>query len=65
MDLHVKEGYLLGRVFKSKLDCGTEVVHEVFYGLELFGSARKIRKMSSMNLFQKGRLPKWLLCDKT
>ena len=40
IDLNVQERYLLGRVFKSKFDCGMEVVHEVFHGLELFGSAQ-------------------------
>ena len=39
VDLYVLEGYLFGGVFKSKFDCGMEVTHEVFHGLELFGSA--------------------------
>ena len=30
----------LGRVFKSKFDCGMEVIHEVFHGLGLFGGAQ-------------------------
>ena len=39
MDLHVKEGYLLGGVFKSEFDHGVEVIHEILHGLELFGGA--------------------------
>ena len=30
----------LGRVSKSKFDCGMEVIHEVFHGLGLFGGAQ-------------------------
>ena len=41
VDLLVKERYLLDRVFKSKFDCRMEVIHEVFQGLEPFGSAQK------------------------
>ena len=37
-------------MFKSEIDCGVEVVHEILHGLELFVVPRK---MSSMNLFQK------------
>ena len=39
MDLHVQEGYLSSGVFKSKFDRGTEVIHEIFHGLEQFGGA--------------------------
>ena len=26
-------------MFKSEFDCGVEVIHEIFHGLELFGGA--------------------------
>ena len=29
----------LGGVFKSKFDCGLEVIHEILHGLEWFGGA--------------------------
>ena len=39
MDRRVWEGYLLSGVFKSELDRGLEVVHEILHGLKLFGGA--------------------------
>ena len=41
-------------VFKSEFDHGVEVIHEILHALDCLVVPRKIREISSMNLFQKG-----------
>ena len=54
MDLYVYEGYLLGGVFKSEFDRRVEVFMKSFMDWSCLVMSSKIRKISSMNLFQKG-----------